>query len=90
MASNAHRFAVQQLERAAAQPTVEMPMATVTAVTAAGAEDGNALVTVDYLGAALQFPYLDSYTPVVGHRVALIRLGGIWTIFGRPVGFPAS
>lgn len=88
MSSAARRFALQQLERTT--PVPEMPLATVTAVTAAGASDGNALVTVNYLGASLQFPYVDSYTPVVGHRVALIRMGGTWTIFGRPVGFPAS
>lgn len=88
MSSATRRLALQQLDRTT--PVPEMPLATVTAVAAAGAPDGNALVTVNYLGASLQFPHIDSYTPVVGHRVGLIRMGGTWTIFGRPIGFPAS
>lgn len=66
----------------------ELPKATVTAVTPGGASDGNALVTVDYLGSTLQFGYLSSYTPAVGHVVALGRIGGNWTILGRPIGHP--
>lgn len=88
MASGARRFALQQLDRFAEDNPGELPLADITTVTAGGATDGNALVTVNYLGAALQLPYLSQYTPVVNHRVALGRVGGIWTILGRPVGFP--
>jgi hypothetical protein len=88
MASGAQRFALQQLDRAAAENPGELPLATVTTVTAGGATDSNALVTVNYLGGSLQLPYMAHYTPVVNHRVALARVGDIWTILGRPIGFP--
>lgn len=89
MRSGAQRLALQQLNaRAAEMP--ELPTATVTAVATTGSTDGAALVTVDYLGASLQLPHLENYTPVVGHEVVLIRVGGLWTILGRPVGFPPS
>jgi hypothetical protein len=89
MPTGAQRFALQQLERSA--PTVpDLPLATVTTVTAGASTDDIALVTVNYLGASLKFPYLTSYTPVVGHRVALGRCGGVWTILGRPGGFPPA
>lgn len=29
------------------------------------------------------YPYLSSYTPTAGHRVALIRAGHTWLILGR-------
>lgn len=88
MPTGAQRLALQQLDRAAVDHPLEMPLATVTTVAAGGGTDGNALVTVNYLDASLQLPYLSQYTPVVNHRVALARVGGIWTIVGRPVGFP--
>lgn len=88
MPKGTRQFALQQLERAAEENPGELPQATVTTVTAGGATDGNALVTVNYLGSSLQLPYMAHYTPVVNHRVALARIGGIWTIFGRPIGFP--
>lgn len=48
-------------------------VATVTAVTAGGAADGNALVTVNWQGASVRVAYAASYTPVVGHVVLLAR-----------------
>jgi len=89
MASGRDRFARQQLEqRARALDAVELPVATVTAVQAGASLDGIALATVDYLGASLKVPYLTSYTPVVGHVVAMTRHAGNWLILGRPGGFP--
>lgn len=51
------------------------------------AVDGG-IVTVLYQGSTLQYPYLSSYTPVVGHQVAMARYGGNWLILGAPYGFP--
>lgn len=87
MASGADRLVRQQLDRKAADMP-DWPTATVTAITVGGGSDGQDLVTVNYLGASLKFPHMAHYTPVVGHVVALIRIGGNWTIAGRPVGFP--
>lgn len=85
----AHRLALQQLDARAAD-VPDKPTAEVTAITPGGGSDGQDLVTVLYLGAALQFPHMDHYTPVVGHMVVLDRVGGSWTIVGRPIGFPPS
>lgn len=89
MATGRQRFALQQLERAAAG-LPDWPVAEVTAITVGGGTDGNALVTVDYQGATLKVPFLLHYTPVVGHVVALGRSGGNWIILGRPGGFPPA
>lgn len=32
-----------------------------------------------------QYPYLSSYAPTAGHRVALIRAGHTWLILGRMI-----
>jgi hypothetical protein len=81
------RFALQMLDRAAGdQP--EWPMGTITAIAPSAASDGNTLVSVNYRGVSIQVPYLAHYTPVVGHAVVLARVGGHWTIVGRPVGHP--
>lgn len=45
-------------------------------------------VTVSWQGGTYQFPHLASYTPVVGHQVAMIRYAGSWLILGAPTGFP--
>jgi len=87
MATGRQRFAQQQID-AAARSVPEDPSAVVTAVQAGAATDGLALVTVTYLGAKMQFRYLTSYTPVVGHQVVLGRTGGDWYIKGRLGGFP--
>ena len=56
--------------------------ATVATVTAGGAADGNALTTVTWRGASVQAAYLASYTPTVGHRVAVVvqDAPGAWVI----------
>lgn len=89
MTSGARRLALQQLD--ARGPGVpDLPRATVVTVAAGAGSDGESLVTVDYLGARLDLPHMAHYTPLVDDVVALIRVGGIWTIFGRPVGFPTT
>lgn len=88
MASGARRFALQQLDRVAAD-VPDLPLAEVTAIDPTGGTDAEALVTVLYLGAELDLPHLAHYTPTVGDKVALARYGGVWTIIGRPVGFPS-
>lgn len=87
MTTGAQRFALQQLN-ARGPELPDWPRALVTAITVGGGTDGQSLVTVDYRGAELDFPHMDHYTPVVGHVVALARVDGVWTIFGRPIGFP--
>lgn len=80
MSSGADRFTRAQMERQVDVP--ELPTATVTSI--------GPPVTVDYLGASLQLPHMEHYTPSVGHVVVLVRVGGIWTILGRPVGHPTA
>lgn len=87
MADVRARFTAMLLDRAADE-AAELPSATVVAVTPGAAADGNALVTVRYLGADLKLPYMAHYTPGVGHKVTLGRVGGTWVIFGRVIGFP--
>lgn len=89
MRSGAQRLAQQNLAaRAASLP--DWPTATVIAVAAGGGTDGQDLATVDHDGAELELPHMAHYTPVVGDVVVLIRVGGSWTILGRPVGFPST
>lgn len=89
MASGRQRFVRQQIDRApAGEPPGEV--AVVTAVTAGGGTDGNALVTVTHNGSTQKYPYLLQYTPVVGHVVAIHPWGGTYLILGRPGGFPPA
>ena len=83
MAGGAQRFARQQIDRAQEDPA-EAEQAVITAVSA----DSPPRVTVTYLGGTYtSFPYLPSYTPVVGHVVAVIPYCGSPLILGRPIGF---
>lgn len=65
-------------------------VATVAAVTAGAASDGNALVKVTYRGATLTCTggYNRAYTPVVGHRVVCDWISGQLTIAYSPIGQP--
>lgn len=82
------RFADQNTDRLADQPTVRF-LTTVTAVTAGGASDGNALVKVTWRGAELTVNgYAASYTPVVGHRVVCDYIDNQPIIAYRVVGQP--
>lgn len=87
MTSGADRLVRQQLDRRVAD-LPDWPTAVVTAVTAGGGTDGQDLVTVNYLGSIQKLPHLDTYTPVIGHVVALARVNGLPTVIGRPIGFP--
>lgn len=60
---------------------------TITGLVPAGAADGNALVTVNWQGAQVYATYLASYTPVIGHVVAMLRTQPL-LILDRVVGTP--
>lgn len=62
---------------------------TVTAVAPGAAADGNALVTVDWHGAATYATYGAHYTPVVGHTVLMARTQPL-AILMRIVGTPPT
>ena len=87
MPSGAQKLAAQLLDRTA-KGLPDWPLAAITAVSATGGTDGQALCTVSYHGASLNLPHFSQYTPVVGHVVVLIRAGGQWIVAGRPIGFP--
>lgn len=64
-------------------PTGDEPEAQQATVTGLGPP-----ITVSWQGDTYRFPHLASYTPVVGHEVAMIRFAGSWLILGRPINFP--
>lgn len=72
-------------------PSAWIEPATVATVSAGAAADGNALVTLTWRGASQQAAYLSSYSPVVGHTVAVAYQppGGL-LILGRIIGTPPS
>lgn len=68
---------------------VALWIGTVTAVTAGGASDGHAQVTVSVNGSASPAPYLDTYTsPAVNDVVAVLLVDGSPLILGRRIGTP--
>lgn len=72
-------------------PSAWIEQAVVASVTAAAAADGNALVTVTWRGVSTQAAYLASYTPTVGHVVAVVyQPPGALLILGRVIGTPPS
>jgi hypothetical protein len=89
MPAGTRAFVLGQIERDTRNRPMELPIATVTAITAGAGADGQSLVEVDYNGARLELPHMDYYTPAVNARVALAKVGGVWTILGRPIGHPA-
>lgn len=64
--------------------------ATVSTVTAGAAADGNALAVVTWRGVTQQAAYLATYTPTVGHVVAVAIQAGQLLILGRVIGTPPS
>lgn len=61
----------------------------VATVTAGAASDGNALAAVTYRGVTQELAYLSSYTPVVGHTVAVsVSSSGAAFVLGRLIGTP--
>jgi hypothetical protein len=89
MPAGTRAFVLAQIERDTRNRPTELPIATITAIAPGGGTDSQTLVTVDYQGASLALPHMDHYTPAVGARVALAKIGGVWTILGRPIGHPA-
>lgn len=74
---------------AAASTDSAFAVATVATVTPAGATDGNALVTVSWLGTTAYATYGDHYTPEVGHVVLMARTQPL-AIICRLVGTPPT
>lgn len=93
MATNITKLAGEILTGRGPQgaPSAWIEPATVATVTAGGAADGNALATVTWRGTAVAAAYLASYTPTVGHVVAVVVQppGGL-LILGRIIGTPPS
>lgn len=63
--------------------------ATVDSVTAGAAADGNAQLVISIDGDLVASPYLESYTPVVGHLVRVELTDGSPLVTGRIIGLPA-
>jgi len=91
--TNTSRLAAEVLRGKPPQgaPSAWVEPATVATVTAGAAADGNALTTVTWRGQSVQAAYLASYTPTVGHVVAVLYQppGGL-LILGRIIGTPPS
>lgn len=62
---------------------------TVATVTAGGASDGHAQVTVTVNGSTFAAPYLAAYTPTVGDFVAVALVDGSPLILGHVIGLPS-
>lgn len=72
-------------------PSAWVEPAVVATVTAGAAADGNALAVVTWRGQAVPASYLASYTPTVGHVVAVLyQPPGCLMILGRVIGTPPS
>lgn len=69
--------------------TLSMRLGTVATVTAGGAADGHAAVSVTVLGSTTPAPYLAAYTPTVGDLVAVLLVDGSPLILGHVIGLPS-
>lgn len=70
-------------------PASWVEQATVIAVTAGAAVDGNALCVVRWRGADVAAAYCQSYTPAVGHTVLVIaQPPAPPVVVGRVIGTP--
>lgn len=63
---------------------------TVTSVSTGAAEDGNALVAVNWRGAIAQVAYAASYTPAPGHVVLMARVKSSLAIVCQLIGTPPT
>lgn len=61
----------------------------VTAIDPGAADDGNNLVTVDYLGTEIEVSYGAHYTPVIGHVVLMAKTQPL-AILCRLIGTPPA
>lgn len=85
----ARRFADLQSERLASVGQSRQIIATVTAVAAGNAEDGNATVVVTWRGDTYEAAgYFSTYTPAVGHRVKCSLIGDQLIVEDRIIGYP--
>lgn len=64
-------------------------LGTIATVTSGAAADGNAAASVTVKGSTTPAPYLSSYTPTVGHTVAVLLVNNSPLILGRVIGLPA-
>lgn len=84
----ARQFADQQSDKSSGGG-VRPIVATVSAVSAGGASDGNALVAVRWRDQQVTVAgYAASYTPAVGHRVMCLLVDSQLVIAFRIVGHP--
>ena len=92
MLSNATKLSAEVLTGRPPQgaPFGWIEQCTVTSVVAGAAADGSALATVNWRTTPVQAAYLASYTPAVGHQVAVYNQGGTLLILGRIIGTPPS
>lgn len=89
LASAARRLADQQAAKITAASGGGQVIATVVAVTAGAASDGNALVQVTFRGQAVTVSgYADTYTPAVGHRVVCAYIDNQLVVQHRIIGHP--
>ena len=86
VARAARRNADQMTALLAEIPASRVLRATVASVTAGGAGDGTALVTVTWRGGQYEATYGAHYTPVVGHRVLCVIVDNQLEIVQRTVG----
>ena len=85
----ARRVADQQSDKVRAAALPPIFYATVSAVSAGGSSDGNALVAVRWRGAEVTVAgYAASYTPVVNHRVVCALINNQVEILHRSIGHP--
>lgn len=89
---NARRLAaaIATAEPAGGAPNPWFSSGVVATVTAGAGYGGSTLVEVDWLGGRYALPYLDSYTPTVGHAVLLLVQRPQLVIVGRVVGRPPA
>jgi hypothetical protein len=87
----ANRKLADAITAAAAQPpsAVQACNGVIKQVDPGASVDGRAQATVTVLGSDTLAPYLDSYTPIVGHLVRVEFTQGSPLIIGRVVGLPA-
>lgn len=90
MLDQARRLADQHTRRLGDAASAGAPVfATVATVTAGGAADGNALVTVMWRGGTVTANgYLGGYPPVVGDRVVCAYDGAQLIVLGKIIGHP--
>lgn len=89
LANAARRAADHQKAQARELPPHRPVLATVATVTAGAAGDGNALVTVTWMGATVTCSgYVNTYTPQPTDRVVCLYIGNQLIVVGKVIGHP--